>query len=275
MTNMEAIFFWIAVWLYGMSFIAYLYGLVFRRESWIRYGWYLAMAGFVPQSISIGIRWGITGHPPVMRAYENSMLSGWIIIVLFFLVRRWHRNVEVIGVAVMPVILLMLGNGVMTKPYLEPMSPPFKSNWLWLHVFFAWIAYGAFCIAAGFGLMYLIKRRVDAKKGGADFFERLPALPVMNDLMLRTVIFGFIALTVEIGAGALWANNLWGRYWGWDPVETWSLITWLIYGIVIHLGMTLGWKGGRMAWLVIIALISVFITFGGIGYISGVHTVIL
>lgn len=275
MTNIEAVFFWMAIWLYGVSFLTFLYGAVFKKEGAVRAGYYLAISGFIPQTVSMAVRWGVTGHPPVMRVYENSMLSGWFIIALFMMLRHWHRRVEIIGVAIMPVVLLMLGNGVMSKPYLEPLSPPFQSNWLWLHVFFAWVAYGAFCVAAGLGIIYLLKESAEARDRVAEFYNRLPDVRVLNDLMLRTVIFGFIALTVEIGAGALWAYNLWGRYWGWDPVETWSLITWLIYGIDIHLGVTLGWKGKRMAWLVIFSIISLFIAFGGIGYMSGVHTVIL
>lgn len=275
MTITEAIFFWMAVWVYGVSFVLFLYGLVFDRERVVRWGWYLAVSGFIPQTISMAVRWWVTGHPPVMRVYENSMLSSWFIILLFMMIRGWNRRLEAIGAAVMPIVLLMLGNGVMSRPYLEPLSPPFKSNWLWLHVFFAWVAYGAFCVAAGLGVIYLLKNRAEAKGKIVDFYNRLPELNVLNYIMLRTVIFGFIALTVEIGAGSLWAYNLWGRYWGWDPVETWSLITWLIYGTDIHLGVTLGWKGKRMAWLLIASLISLFITFGGIGYMSGVHTVIL
>lgn len=275
MTNTEAILFWIAIWIYGISFVAFLYGMVFKKGSAIRAGWYLVMAGLIPHTVSMAVRWTVTGHPPVMRVYENSMLSGWFIIALYSMLRYWNRKIEVIGVAVMPIVLMMLGNGVFSNPYLEPMSPPFKSNWLWLHVFFAWVAYGAFCLSAGIGVVYLLKERAEARRRVSDIFTRLPDMGGLNDLMLRVTIFGFIALTVQIGAGSLWAYGLWGRYWGWDPVETWSLITWLVYGIDIHLGVTLGWKGKRLAWLVIASLFSVFVTYGGIGYMSGVHTVIL
>lgn len=278
MTNTEAVFIWIAIWLYGFSFISYLYGLVFRRGPSVHVGWYIAVTGFVFQTASIATRWTVTGHPPVMRAYEMALLGSWLTLVLFGVLRHWHRRAEVVGVAVLPVILLMLGNGILGRPYLEPMAPPFKSNWLWLHVIFAWLAYGAFCIAAGLAVLYLLRERKTedvrlkaAEEKGVSFFERLPELNILNDLMLRIIIFGFVGLTVQIGAGALWAYNLWGRYWGWDPIETWSLITWLIYGTYIHLGVTLGWKGRKMAWLAIASLISLFITYGGIGYMASVH----
>lgn len=275
MTKIEAIFLWAGLWFYGLSFISFLFGVVFKKKRALSYGWYLAIVGFIMSTITMGARWIITGHPPVMRTYENSMMGSWFIILIFMFFRRWNRPMEMLGVVIMPIVLLMIGKGVMASPVLEPLSPPFKSNWLWLHVFFAWIAYGAFCMGAGQGLLYLLKERLEKKGIETGFLARLPALPILNDLMLKVVIFGFVALTVEVGAGALWAYDLWGRYWGWDPIETWSLVTWLTYGTYIHLGATLGWKGTRMAWLAIFALSFVFITFGGIAYFGGVHTAVL
>lgn len=272
---MEEILFWTAIWLYGFSFVSYLYAVVFRKERGLRYGFYLVVAGFIAATASIAARWAATGHPPVMKTYENSVLGGWFIVSLFLIVRGWQRKMEIIGVAIMPIVLLMMGNGVMGDPVIEPLRPTFKSNWLWLHVFFAWIAYGAFCMGAAFGALYLLKERAERKGKVGGFLARLPELPVINDLTLKVIIFGFVALTVEGGAGALWAYDLWGRYWSWDPIETWSLITWLTYGTYIHLGVTLGWRGRRMAWLAIFAIIFEFITFGGIGYLGGVHTPIL
>lgn len=282
-TKTEAVFLWISVWLYGLGFLAFLYGMVFRKDKGSKWGWHLTMAGFASQTGSMATRWWVTGHPPVMGSYENSMLGGWFIILLFTLMRSWQRRMEVIGIVIVPVVILMIGNGAMSNPVLTPLSPPYQSNWLWFHVFFAWVAYGAFCIGAGLGAMYLVKERRDktrelrpkAEDGRIHLLDRLPDLHVINDLTLKIIIFGFIALTVEMGAGAIWAYGLWGRYWGWDPIETWSLITWLTYGTYIHLGVTLGWKGRRMAWLAIFAIIFEFITFGGIGYLGGIHTPIL
>lgn len=275
MTDAEAVFFWAAIWIYGVSFLLFLYGAVFGKGNGLVYGWYLTSAAFISQSISMVIRWLAVGHPPVMGTFENSMLGGWFIIILYMAVRSWHRKMTVAGTVIIPLALLMMGNGVMSEPVHMPLSPPYRSNWLWLHVFFAWVAYGAFFIGAGLGVLYLLKGRwMEARKGGF-FSERVPDLDVINDMTLRIIIFGFLALTVEVGAGAIWAYGLWGRYWGWDPIETWSLITWLTYGLYIHLGVTLGWRGKRMAWLAILFLISEFVTFGGVGYFGGVHTPIL
>lgn len=263
--------FWIAVWLYGFAFTGYLYGFVFRKERWINRGWLLILGAFHAQTISIAIRWNLTGHFPVQGTYENSMLGAWFIGMLFITLKLWQKKLDIIGLLITPVILMMMGHGVMESAELQPLAPPYKSNWLWFHVFFAWIAYGAFCVAAGLGGMYLLK----VWKGDKEILARLPEADIIIETTLKIIMFGFIALTVEVGAGAIWAHGLWGRYWGWDPIETWSLITWLIYGAYIHLGVTMGWRGKRMAWLAIAALAAVFITFGGIGYLGGVHTPIL
>lgn len=275
MTTEEAIFIWIALYFYLSGFLSFLWGFVFKKDKAITWGWRFAVTGFIFQNVSMGIRWAVTGHAPFMREYENSTLGAWFIIVLFGILRRWHKKLEALGIAIMPVVLLMIGNGIFSDPYLEPISPPYKSNWLIFHIFFAWVAYGAFCVVAALGAIYLLKERAESKSREVSFYERFPDLRDLNDIILKTAIFGFITLTVEVGAGAIWAYGLWGRYWGWDPVETWSLITWLVYGIFIHLGVTLGWKGRRMAWLAIISLLFVFITFGGIGFIGGIHTPIL
>jgi len=275
MIKAEAIFFWLAVWTYGIAFLSYLCGFVFKRDGGLDIGWRLTAAAFLLQTASMGIRWKITGHPPVMEEFENSMLGSWFIVALFIIVRAWHRKMEVVALAVIPAVLWMAGNGVMADISHKPLSPPYKSNWLWFHVFFAWVAYGAFCIGAGMGLMYILKDNSIRKGSISEVFQRIPDTAMINDTMLRIIIFGFIALTVAIGAGAIWAYGLWGSYWGWDPIETWSLITWLTYGSYIHVGVTLGWKGRRMAWLAIASLLFVFITFGGFGYFGGVHTTVL
>jgi len=275
MTNIEAIFFWMAVWVYGISFLIFLYGFVFKKEGGISAGLYLTIAGFCFQTMSMVLRWATTGHPPVMGTYENSMLLGWFIVVLFMAIGNWYGRIGVIGVIILPIVIMTIGNGVMSDTTHMPLSPPYKSNWLWFHIFFGWMAFGAFFIAFGLGVIYLLKEKAEVRGNAVEFYMKLPNLGVLNDVMMRTVIFGFIALTVEIGAGAIWAYGLWGRYWGWDPVETWSLIVWLTYGTYIHLGVTLGWRGRRMAWLAVFAIIFVFITLGGIGFIGGIHTPLL
>ena len=146
-----------------------------------------------------------------------------------------------------------------------------------MHVSFAWIAYGAYHVSAGVAVLYLLKERW-ARKGEPNIpaaLKKLPDLAIMDGLIAQLIEYGFLAHIIMIGAGAIWAYGLWGRYWNWDPIETWSLISWIIYGINIHMRMTYGWKGKKGAWLAAASLAAVIITFGGIGFIGGVHTPLL
>jgi ABC-type transport system involved in cytochrome c biogenesis permease subunit len=171
----------------------------------------------------------------------------------------------------------MLGYGIMGSPSIvEPLPPPYKSNWLWIHVSFAWICYGAFHVSAALGALYLLKGRFAGRAGRVfGLLESLPEPAKLDDINFKLIVYGFIAHVVMLGSGAIWAYGLWGRYWAWDPIETWSLISWVIYGICIHLRMSYGWRGKRFAWLSIIAVIAILVTFGGIGFIGGTHTPLL
>jgi ABC-type transport system involved in cytochrome c biogenesis permease subunit len=124
------------------------------------------------------------------------------------------------------------------------------------------------------GVLYLLKHRSEAGGKVNPSYERFPSLDRLDELIFRYVVFGFITDTIMIGAGAIWAKDLWGSYWSWDPVETWSLVSWLIYGIAIHLRVTFGWRESRFAWIVILALSSVIISFFGVTFVidTSLHT---
>lgn len=275
MGQVEAVVFWGTAFTYLAGFIVYLAAAVFKKESWTTLGWYLAIGGFVSHTLAIAARWMETGHPPVMYRFENNLAGTWFVMLLMFVMYRWFKRVKALGLFILPVALVMLGYGLMTGPQLEPLSPPFKSNWLWVHVTFAWLAYSAFAAAGGLGLVYLIKNRLPRQGENARFFRLFPTLALVDDITLKLVSFGFIAQSLMLISGSIWANGLWGSYWQWDPLETWSLVTWLTYGIILHFRLTLGWKGSRIAWLVVAALATEAITFWGIGFISNLHTPLL
>jgi ABC-type transport system involved in cytochrome c biogenesis permease subunit len=149
------------------------------------------------------------------------------------------------------------------------LEPPFRSGWLAVHVTFAWLAFGSYLVASALALQYLWVTR------------RAAAVPVpdrravLDELAARLIAFGFVADSVMIASGAIWAHGLWGRYWGWDPIETWSLVSWLIYGVNLHLRFTLGWSGRRAAAVAALSVVGIVVTFFGIGVVSNVHTQLL
>lgn len=263
----EEIFIWIAVGLYSFSCALFLIALVFKKERLQGTAFWLTAGGFAAHTAAIAFRWHATGHMPAMHTYENSLAGSWVIVLTYLFIRFRFPPARPFAVAVTPLALLILGNGIMTGGELQPLEPAFRSGWLFVHVLFAWFAFGAYVCAFAAGSMYLVKGWSQR-----EFVSRLPEFKLLEELSMRLILFGFMAHAVMTGSGAIWAKGLWGRYWGWDPVETWSLITWLIYGANLHLRITLGWTGKRAAWLAVVSLVGIIFLFFGFGHGSSIHT---
>jgi cytochrome c-type biogenesis protein CcsB len=127
--------------------------------------------------------------------------------------------------------------------------PALKSQWLTFHVATAMLAYGGFAVAFGLGVMYLLKGKGGGNDSGNGIVAHFPSLEVLDHLAYKVIGFAFPMLTLAIVAGAIWADYAWGTYWSWDPKETWSLITWIIYAGYLHARLMYGWKGKRAAWI--------------------------
>ncbi len=265
MSKFEGIFIWIAIGLYTSSFVYSLFSAVFKKGS--ERGLWLLRFGVFLHGIAIGARWYATGYPPVMGVYENSLMGSWFLSATFLVLQLIFPSLRSFHLIVSPLVLLMLGNGLQGQKELLPLEPPYRSNWLYVHVLFAWLAFGSYMVAAGVGVVTILRQRMLNV-----FSFNIPAEKLLDELSFRLILFGFFAESIMIGSGAIWAHGLWGRYWGWDPVETWSLISWLTYGLNLHLRLTYGWRGKKAAWLAIFSLFGVVALFFGIGYISGLHT---
>lgn len=267
MTRWEGIFITLAIAGYGLSFLLFLIALVFKKERLQVPGFRLVAGGFAAHTLAIAARWYATGHMPVMHTYENSLTGVWVTVLVYLFIRWYFPPARSFAVVITPLALLVLGNGLQVGAELQPLEPAFKSNWLAVHVLFAWFAFGSYATAFAAGVIYLLKGRRNT-----GFLARLPEFKLLDELSMRLILFGFFAQAVMIGSGAIWAFGLWGRYWGWDPVETWSLISWLIYGTNLHLRITLGWTGKRAAWLAVLSLTGIVFLFFGFGHGSSVHT---
>lgn len=273
MVKAEIILLWSAVGLYALSSCLFLFSLAFDRIQHLKTGLWLAFLGFLPHSAALGLRWAETEHGPYMRVYEVYSSDVWIALAMFFLLQVYKPNLRVLGAVVLPASFLLIGMAVMASPEIKPLPPNFQTFWLIVHIFFAKLAFGSLLIATGLSLFYLMKSRQEIQGEVGAFFSKLPGLRVLDELSYQFTGFGFFMLAIMIVAGAIWANKAWGRYWGWDAVETWSLITWLVYGIYLHLRRTYGWKGAKASWFSVLAFaVFVFAIFGiGLFYIS-VHS---
>ncbi|MFW2365039.1 MAG: c-type cytochrome biogenesis protein CcsB, partial [Desulforhopalus sp.] len=157
---------------------------------------------------------------------------------------------------------------------ISPLVPALQSNWLIAHVVTCFVGYAAFAVAAALGIMYLLKSQSSsAAEESNTIIGQIPELSVIDDIIHKTMVFGFIWLSAGIITGAIWANSAWGTYWSWDPKETWSLITWFFYAITLHARYTRGWAGTRVAMLAIFGFASVLFTYYGVNFLlSGLHS---
>jgi cytochrome c-type biogenesis protein CcsB len=260
---------------YVVAFALFLSVTLFKKDGWSNYAWIVVIFSVLLHTIAVATRWITTAHPPVSGEYENALLAAWS-LAIFYTIVAWRRaTLRPLAIVVAPALLIILGLGFMSNVSPGPLAPPYKSNWLWIHVAFAWLAFSGFAMATGLAVAYLLK---DSGKSEVRFFSilnRLPENSIIDDLILRYVAFGFISEALMIVSGGIWATDLWGRFWSWDPVETWSLICWLGYGLFLHLRITRGWRGRKAAWLAIGLLITNIISLWGVRFLPSTHIPIL
>jgi len=230
------------------------------------------------QTAGLGLRWvesykmGI-GHAPLTNMYESVVFFAWTIII-FYLGMEWKFKTRTIGAFAVPIAFLAMAYASFApiNKEISPLVPALQSNWLLAHVITCFVGYAAFAIAAALGIMYLCKSWFSSN-AQENKQPLLPALGILDDVIYKSMIFGFIWLTAGIITGAVWANSAWGTYWSWDPKETWSLITWFVYAFALHARYTRGIKGKTIAWLSLIGFLSVIFTYYGVNFLlSGLHS---
>lgn len=269
MSQLEELFFWLTLVGYGLAGVLNLASLtVLKKKKLLYFSKQLGFLAFLFHLVALVTRTVVTGHFPVKGGYENALAGGAFVIGLFYLVQNYFPSLEVVGSGVFFIVLLVMGTSLTNIPPLEPLTPPYKSIWLWIHVFFAWLAYSSYTLAAALSVLYLIRQKRNLSE---KLLVKLPPQERVDDLWFRFVVFGFVTNAIMIASGSIWAHYLWGSYWKWDPVETWSLITWLLFGLFLHLRLTLGWKGERMFWITILGLITINISFWGVQLIPNTY----
>lgn len=267
MSNWETILFWTSLVIYSLACGGFIYAIVFKNPRFIPRMTLLLAIGFLAHSAAIADRFHATGHLPWSGDYEYALMGGWFIIAGSLFVGWRNKGLQALAAASVPLVIIMMGYGVMRHPTLTPMAASLKTNWLYIHVYFAWLAFCSYTLSMAAGVLYLLKRKSSDGAAEHPVYDKFPSLERLDDLIFQYVVFGFIADSIMLVAGSIWAEGLWGSYWNWDPVETWSLISYLVYGIAIHLRVTLGWRGTRQAWLVIAALSTVLISFFGVTFV--------
>jgi ABC-type transport system involved in cytochrome c biogenesis permease subunit len=250
----QSIAFWSAVTAYALASLLFFAWLSFRRDWTQGAGLVVAAIGLAPHAASLGLRWAEVGHGPFSTRYEVLSANAFLAVSVFLILAVANRRLRPMGVIVLPTVFLLMGWAVNTFGLRYEVPIIFKSYWLWLHIGFAKLFFVFALLTATAGLAYLL----------GDRFERLQArLPEKERLDLyghQFLLVSFLCLGLMIIAGSLWAHQSWGRYWGWDPIETSALATCLAFAVILHFRVLHHWSGRRMAWLNLIAFVFAIFT---------------
>ena len=224
-----------------------------KAEKAARIATALMFLGFILLFVAVIARGLSNGHVPWGNMYEFS-ITGALAFTGAYLAALRKYDLRWLGLFISLAVLLTLGTAI-TLLYRDsaPLVPALKSTWLIIHVIAAIISGGVFLLSNVIAGAYLYLDSRERGVGRPAWATRLPSLEVLDQLSYRLVAFVFTLWTFAVIAGAIWAESAWGRYWGWDPKETWAFITWVAYAAYLHARVTVGWKGRRAAWLCLFA----------------------
>ncbi len=271
-----------------LAFFCYLFGTIFsfrqdrmtgviaeKSNTLINMGTGFAWASAVFGMVGLLVRWlesyllrPDAGHIPVSNLYEVFVLF-MVITSLMYLYYEAKFDAQRLGafvfafqcIVVIFVLWYMLARDA---HHIEPLIPALQSWWMKIHVPANFVGYGAFCMAAALGVAELLALKFNWKK---------PSAQVIDEIMYKAIAVGFLFFTIATVLGALWAADAWGRYWSWDPKETWAFIVWLNYAIWLHMRLVKGWRGTVLAWWAIIGLFITAFAFLGVNmFLSGLHS---
>lgn len=227
--------------------------------------------------IAVVLRGFSAGRVPWGNMYEFSITAALAVAAVYLVVSIKH-DLRWLGVVITGLVLLTLGLAV-TVLYTESaqLVPALKSWWLIIHVSAAIICAGGFTLSAALSSMFLVRERAERKSAGGVvtgwLSSRLPSAERLDSLAYRVTAFVFPLWTFAVIAGAIWAESAWGRYWGWDPKETWAFITWVMYAGYLHARATAGWKGRRAAYIALLGFAAFLFNYFGVNiFITGLHS---
>jgi cytochrome c-type biogenesis protein CcsB len=265
---------------YLLCTLLYLSGVLFRHRPLLVSGSVVAGLTLVMQTAGVLLRWRESyqlgyGHAPLSNLYESLVFAAWAIILIYLMLELRIKQ-RVLGV--FPALFAFLAMAyasfsTQVDSKIQPLVPALKSNWLIAHVVTCFLGYAAFAVSCGISALYLLRKAHSDNPHPKGFFALLPSPRQLDEFNYQMIVFGFLWLSLGIITGSIWANSAWGTYWSWDPKETWSLITWLVYAALLHARSVQGWRGSRVAWLSVIGFGCVLFTYFGVNFLlSGLHS---
>ncbi|RPJ54640.1 MAG: c-type cytochrome biogenesis protein CcsB, partial [Dehalococcoidia bacterium] len=259
----------LATILYVAVFFLHTLYFAVKKARVMAVAWYVLYATFAIQTAGIALRWAESyrlgiGHAPLSNYYESLIFFSWS-ISLFLIIMKKRFSYPAITFVATAGSLFFIAYASLSPAVarsIQPLMPALQSNWLHVHVITCFLAYAAFVVSFVSGGFYFFRSK-----------WIIPSGEILEEINYRSIIIGFFMLSSGILTGAVWAHYAWGSYWSWDPKETWSLITWIMYALFLHARLVRGWKGRRMATLSIIGFACVIVTYFGVNlFLSGLHS---
>ncbi len=267
----------VITFVYGLAGVLYMVSLIFKTDFPGKLASLVTMVAITGNITGIILRWIESyklgfGHAPLSNLYESLTFFSLSIacLYIFIEIRYKNRTISTFSSALVFLAMAYASLSPDISSHIQPLIPALKSNWLIAHVLTCFLGYAGFAVAFAISFLFLISKI--GGQPGEGILSHVPESDMLDELTHQMVMFGFFFLSIGIITGAVWANSAWGRYWGWDPKETWSLITWFIYAILLHARLMRGWRGSRIAMISIVGFAAVIFTYFGVNYLSGLHS---
>ena len=269
MQTIESVLFYSTIGIYFVSMILYFVFVAVKKEAVAKAAIVFQCIGLAVHTATIVFRGIAAGRLPLTNQYEFATAFAWglcVVSLIFILKFRF----KLLGAFATPITLLIIGYAALQSREIRSLMPALQSGWLGIHVSTAIIAYGAFGVSFVISAIFLLRDRI----GDSTFLDQhIPKKEKLDLISYRSAALGILFLTFTIITGAIWAERAWGSYWSWDPKETWSLVTWIIYGVYLHLRINRKWNGKAAAIFSIVGFICVIFTYIGVNtFLPGVHS---
>jgi len=268
----------VTTFIYGLAVVFYAAFIVYKRDLPGKAATTIMWIAVLANMAGIIVRWFESyqmgyGHAPLTNIYESLVFFSFATgaVYLGFEIKFKTKAFGPVAALIAFIILAYASLSPGMNQQIEPLIPALQSNWLTAHVMTCFLGYASFAIAFGISVAYLLLAG-SSENGKTTTPSFIPTPEILDELIYQTVVFGFFFLSIGIITGAVWANTAWGRYWGWDPKETWSLITWFVYATLMHVRMIRNWGGKRIAWFAIFGFGAVLFTYFGVNLLSGLHS---
>ncbi|HEY5846147.1 MAG TPA: c-type cytochrome biogenesis protein CcsB [Microlunatus sp.] len=244
-----------------------------RVDAFGRVGIALTVIGLVLNVAGVVLR-GVAAQRAPWGNMLEFLTSAMVFVVAIYLILVWRAGARWLGLPI--TMLAAVGNGLAVTVFyvaVAPLVPALQSVWFIIHIVAAAISAAAFNVGGLAAVLYLVKKRAETRGTVRGYLKLTPSAARIDMLSYRFLAFAFPLWTFTVAAGAIWAEYAWGRYWGWDPKETWALVTWIVYACYLHARATAGWRGGKAAVIALVGLATFWFNFIGINLlVSGLHS---